>query len=952
MGAQMHYFTADIDGLPLVNLGYDQKTLITDLTITELVEKITDKYLPDFRGVSYYAQFSQSCGWKLGTKKEIRMHIWWWLDKKIELSVLKTYAKQVNETVGFSLLDTAIYQETQPIYIAAPIFPKGTVDHLPERSKLVKLEKASASLPDPLETTRKGMKGKKQSNTNQAAGDLTTLEQWRVFFGNLTARTPLHDNLLSFFFWALKEKCPESDLEQIKLALEKSPRMQQSPERWAEIVKGEWDNLLNWCKERLAETEEKASLPLPPGYSMRHGELHVETVGRDGIAAWIKVYSGFFRVVAVHKDIDTQAHSIEIQLENFYGLQNVIVPQESVSTKHSLIKTLSRLGANITDKNAALCVDYISACLDLQNRKNVETRKNTKRLGFHENTFVLPDRTLGEDETLKYRGSLPAETGKTEIYANTVRTIFNEWGDEAWVPAVALGLALASPFIGRFKLVRNPILALTGESGLGKSTLLKFAISAWATQMNRPFVIQGSQPNTTVGFSQNVNGLNGLPCLFDEINLAEAVKGNQVRWNNVAMSFANGQARIRGSKTNESEAQGGGKLTGVLLGSGEALPDCEFEGMYNRQLEINATQHPPLGLEKGSIGKKRADLLERTIDQGAGVFGGDFIQFVLDNWSAFSAEYEKFKSDWEWRFEAHTETICLVTTVLRFVGQMLNVNTARAIEVMIEKFSNLFCSYEKQENHPANRAMEKIRDMIANSTPATRNEGGQLVNLDYYKYGNMPFYWVTSEGDYAIPSTNELLEHHVGDVRQYFKKWVASGFMLPGKDKATQIVRSKIGPNNARCIVISHEFLESSISEPNVTPITPVESASEKRSVTGVTSENTTQNDRQKQGVTPVTPKMTSTEKPNVEDITIEASQPDDERQVLMELREIYRNNEIEKLPDVLGALEQTALPEKVWDQITKRLAAYEESSDSYEKSEFLCSIADWTQPGCTTNNI
>jgi hypothetical protein len=59
--------------------------------------------------------------------------------------------------------------------------------------------------------------------------------------------------------------------------------------------------------------------------------------------------------------------------------------------------------------------------------------------------------------------------------------------------------------------------------------------------------------------------------------------------------------------------------------------------------------------------------------------------------------------------------------------------------------------------------MEKIRDMIANSAPATRNEGGKLVNLDYYKYGNMPFYWITDEGDYAIPSTNELLERHVGD---------------------------------------------------------------------------------------------------------------------------------------------------------------------------------------------
>jgi hypothetical protein len=52
-------------------------------------------------------------------------------------------------------------------------------------------------------------------------------------------------------------------------------------------------------------------------------------------------------------------------------------------------------------------------------------------------------------------------------------------------------------------------------------------------------------------------------------------------------------------------------------------------------------------------------------------------------------------------------------------------------------------------------------------------------------------------------------------------------------------------------------------------------------------------------------------------------------------------------LPDVLNALDQTVLPENVWEQITKRLAAYEEGSDSYEKSEFLCSIADWTQPGC-----
>ncbi|MEN8219582.1 MAG: DUF927 domain-containing protein [Pseudomonadota bacterium] len=921
-GAQVHYFTGDIDSLPLVDLGYDEKTTITDVTIEQLVEKITEKYLPIFRGVSYYAQFSQSCGWKANAKKIVKMHIWWWLDKKTDLATLKKFAKQINQTVGFQLLDTAIYQETQPIYVATPIFPQGTPDHLPERSKLVVLQKASASLEGALQTTRQNAKSKPE----QQVQNPQTFEQWREFFSNIDAKTSLHEKLRSFFFWAIKAKIPEGDFNQIKIALKKSPRIQEDPERLSALLNGEWNNTLNWCKERVAENEKnEESAPLPPGYIMKNGRLHVEAVTRSGKPFWKKVYGGIFRVIGFHRDIDTRILSIELQVETPDGIQNIIVPQNAVLTKSAIIKELGKLGAKVSDKNASLCVDFITDSLEPSYIETLQKAKNTNRLGFHGDTFVLQEQTLGEDSTLKYKGDLVEYVEDQDIYTNTVRTIFNEWGDNAWVAATALGFSLASPFVGRLRIKRNPIFVMTGESGAGKSTLLKFAINAWTSNLDRPFLINGSQPNTPIGFSQNIAGLNGLPCFFDEINRAEEKRGNIIRWGDAAMAFANGQTRIRGSKNSETQAQGGKKITGVLFGAGESLPDCDVEGIYNRQLEINATNNPPLGFEPGDDGNERALLLEDASERGGGVFGGKFVKFVLNKWKNFQEEYEKLRTEWKWRFKSHTAAVSLVVTVLRYLGQLLSVNTTKIIDIMLEKFLNLFSDYQKQENHPANRAMETLRDMIATSAPATRNEGGQLVYLDYYKYGSMPFFWKSDEGDYVIPSTSPLLKQHVGDIRQYFKKWVASGFILPGCKNVTRVLQSKIGPSKARCIVISHKFVDDN---PPVAP--PV---------------NTTQTDSREQGATATTPEKGNFEKQEktVDDKSQQieggamTKSAFDKEDSLARLRNIFWNKEIIELPDVLKAIEQLPLPESIWEQLTGYLGRL-----CYEKHELLRSIAGW----------
>jgi energy-coupling factor transporter ATP-binding protein EcfA2 len=830
------------------------------------------------------------------------------------------------------------------------------------------LPKANASLSTP---TKKSAK-QYQPQTFQA---------WRNFFAELK-KEPLHENLTKFFFWAIKAQIPEDDFVHIKVALEDSPRMKKEPERWLELQNGEWENLFNWCKQQAGqsakeEKPEETAMPLPPGYVLRKSGLFLETVDSKGKPSRQLIYAGFFRVVGFYADADTGFSYIEIQMETNEEIKNVIVPQDQVSTRSAIVKTLAKLGGRITEENAKACVKFITASMNPGYIEKLQHTKYTRRLGFHGNSFVLPGRTLGEKSNLEYKGVLnDVRIEDQEIYTNTVRTIFNEWGEDAWVAGAALGFSLASPFVGHLRLNRNPILVLTGESGSGKSTLLNFAISALTPKLIRPFLIQGSVPNTPISFSQNIAGLNGMPCFFDEINLAEAQRGRVIRWGDAAISFANGQTRMRGSKDNEFEAQGGESFFGILLGAGESLPKSNVEGVYNRQIEINVSQHPPFGVGPSQQGQNRAHLLERAMEQGAGVLGGDFVQFVLDNWEAFQSHYSVLRAEWGWRFKSHTQGLALIVTVLRFLGRLLKVDTETAINTMLEKMEYLYCDFEHQENHPANRAREVIRDMISLSEQA-KNRDGTL--LDYYLYNKVPFCWKTEDGDYAIPATCSILENAVDDVAQYYKKWVDSGFMLPGTKKSTQTLKSKISGSVARCIVISRAFIESPDPEnQGVTGVTAEEKDSQKQDVTLVTPPQKQDENGEGSSVTGVTVEEKEAQKPEVTLVTPpqkkvgsvaakpkravlhlpKAQQPGAEPEIdtqngvitpvtpveknIIELRKIFENMKLKELPDVLRAVERLPMPDYIWERITEYLANCEKGLIDYKKRDFLSSIAGW----------
>ena len=86
------------------------------------------EHAPEIEGASCLAIFSSTAGVRDVTTAKLRL--WYWLERPYPLADLKRWTKQVNERAGYKLIDAALYQAVQPIYVARPSFD-GMPDPLP-----------------------------------------------------------------------------------------------------------------------------------------------------------------------------------------------------------------------------------------------------------------------------------------------------------------------------------------------------------------------------------------------------------------------------------------------------------------------------------------------------------------------------------------------------------------------------------------------------------------------------------------------------------------------------------------------------------------------------------------------------------------------------------------------------------------------------------------------------
>ena len=108
-----HWFMADFDEVPLplfLEPDDDPEILLGYLV----------RLLPaEFHNASYYWQWS--CGQGLDGGRTLRAHIWFWVSKKHSDRAYENWAKWVNGTAGWKVLDLAPLRTVQPNYTASPV---------------------------------------------------------------------------------------------------------------------------------------------------------------------------------------------------------------------------------------------------------------------------------------------------------------------------------------------------------------------------------------------------------------------------------------------------------------------------------------------------------------------------------------------------------------------------------------------------------------------------------------------------------------------------------------------------------------------------------------------------------------------------------------------------------------------------------------------------------------
>jgi hypothetical protein len=148
-------FQTPVRGGHWVLIDFDKVPLPDALRLADGVAAVCEYLItllpPEFHHASYHWQLSSSAG--IGDPSVVSMHLWFWLDRPIADTDLKTWGSAWNaankdRVAGKSIIDTRLFNDVQAHYTAAPTFV-GMSDPFPVRSGLVRksVDEVAITLP-------------------------------------------------------------------------------------------------------------------------------------------------------------------------------------------------------------------------------------------------------------------------------------------------------------------------------------------------------------------------------------------------------------------------------------------------------------------------------------------------------------------------------------------------------------------------------------------------------------------------------------------------------------------------------------------------------------------------------------------------------------------------------------------------------------------------------------
>lgn len=552
----------------------------------------------------------------------------------------------------------------------------------------------------------------------------------------------------------------------------------------------------------LYHPETGEPLYLPENYLEDNGHLKFQKSNGE----LETVYRGAIYVLASGRNVASGEQYLEVKFNRRDGQHTVTAPRRVVATSSGLIKRLTPAGAYIYSGNASKLVRFLSN-FESANTAALPERLVSDRLGVMPgNLLVTPTASIGAQVDYVGEGRDRFTAGPEPLAYDRLLGEVATW-EGAYVVWCLLGLALASPFLRRLKPRRYPVVYVAGESGSGKTTAGYFALGAWVTPGEEPFVAQGAR-TTQVAFIRTLEGLGGLPFLIDEAHASEKLRELE----NIVYTFANGQSYARGSAG--GGVTGGTALGGAVVLIGEARPEFEHAGSHNRLLLVNANVHPPMGKGAGQatrLGTERAQVLEQTWEQGAGHLGPRMAEVILGNWAAFKARVDTWRRhpdmlalrDW-----GHAVAVVQATLDVLF-EQVLSLPPPQDVTELPRRLAEMLHTHRSEAN-PAEEAFEEIRALMLQGKQSPVPSGVALYLGSEFAGWRNATHWhlLTSSRAFRQRLSSQAVQLHG-------RRWVEQGWVVPDprQGSSTQSVYCAPKRGTARALVIPREVLEGQPSE-------------------------------------------------------------------------------------------------------------------------------------------
>lgn len=283
------------------------------------------------------------------------------------------------------------------------------------------------------------------------------------------------------------------------------------------------------------------------------------------------------------------------------------------------IESWVAFGIGITPTNKAILIQYL-----VEQRMLIPIKTVYKGVGwlnddcFGANQMVTLSNLNG---TLNNEAYDLKQTGSKQNWFSMWHTISDS---PAWQLAFAIGLTapLLKPLAVQYPDLSTLIFSISGDSSIGKSTMLEFCLSmAGAPHPLKKGSLFQSWSSTSVALSLRLNGNHGIPVGLDELS---RYRGHDIT--EVLYNLSAGTEKARGTKQANLRKQATWQTTIISTGEHGLLDDAgtvENQGLRMRVIEIDA-----LPWTKNS---EEAEQIKKVCNQNYGWLYTDFVQSMLSN---------------------------------------------------------------------------------------------------------------------------------------------------------------------------------------------------------------------------------------------------------------------------------------------------------------------------------